>query len=207
LPAFTGPTCQSERPLQISEFASNLAWEARHSRRAVSRGETKTEVLAPHTPESEGAEARSGFPAGSPSGPKPRRFAAWQIGNRSSVFPPWRLLGPKPANSRPAGSLAEALVLPDRSMSRSPGFPPLRSPRAEARSCPKEMKPKLLFRRWQRADRSPAFAWAGPEPKSGVLPIRSQKPEGSRFRNGLPRARRPPGVRWALYETCRFRFR
>jgi hypothetical protein len=70
------------------------------------------------------AEAFSGFPAGSPSGPKPWRFAARRIRNSRSSSLPWRFRRPKPLHPRPAGSSAEALVPPDMAMSRSPGSMP-----------------------------------------------------------------------------------
>ena len=68
---------------------SDPAGKARHSRRAVSRNGTWTEVPAPPPP---GVRPQpkllQAFPAGSPSGPKPWRFAAWRIRNRSSSSHP-----------------------------------------------------------------------------------------------------------------------
>ena len=89
---------------------------------------------------------RFGFPAGSPSGPKPWRFAARQIRNRGSVA---RRLRNRSRSSvpPPAGSpLAEASGLPWQSMDLRPGTAasqlPGRNPvlpddsRAEAPSSP-----------------------------------------------------------------------
>jgi len=182
-------------------FASDLAWKARPFAPGDFEWRKPRQAPAPLPPESERSRSSIRFPRGLPvraealavrrladSGPKPWRFAAWQIRDRSPSSRPWRFHEPKPVKPLPAGSLAEALVPPGRSMNRSSGFPPLRSPRAEARSCPTDRKPKLLFPRWQRADRSPASAWAGPEPKSGVPPFRFLKPEGLWFRVGALRS-------------------
>ncbi len=76
----------------------------------------------------------AGFPAGSPSGPKPWRFAAWQIWNS------------RPA-SRHRAALTEVRVRLRQDPRPKPRFcltghgpkswvPPVRSSRAEARSCP-----------------------------------------------------------------------
>jgi hypothetical protein len=114
------------------------------------------------------AKAPSGFPAGSPSGPKPWRFAFGEVEAEASLpalavtsgRSPWFRVrqdpGPKP-RFRLASPWAEAL-----------GHCRVRSSRAEARSCPTLSKPKLLSGRWQRADRSPAFCRAGPEPEGPV---------------------------------------
>jgi len=84
-----------------------------------------------------GACAPSGFPAGSPSGPKPWRFAAWQFRNRGprSCCPadpppkhrfrvPQVCLWPKPLACLAVHGLASWACR-------------FRSSRAEARSCPK----------------------------------------------------------------------
>jgi hypothetical protein len=163
------------------------------------------------------AEAPSGFPAGSPSGPKPWRFAAWRIRNRSSFSPPWRSLRPKPPVPRPAGFEAEASLPPDKSMDLRPGSLPLRSSRAETRSCPTKPEPKLPFRRWQRANRSPAFCRAGPEsedpvsgltrflkPEGSLVPVgRFTKPAAFAFAEGQAR-HRPPGGGFVSRPAVRF---
>jgi hypothetical protein len=114
------------------------------------------------------AKAASGFPAGSPSGPKPWRFAVGGFeaeaslptlagtAGRSLWFRVRRDPEPKPW-FRLASPWAKAL-----------GHCRVRSSRAEARSCPTLSKPKLLSGRWQRADRGPAFRRAGPEPEGPV---------------------------------------
>ena len=71
LPAPTVPSPQTE-PGRL-----------RHKRRAVSRGGNQDKSRPRFLRGPKGAEAQSSFPAGSPSGPKPWRFAAWQIRNRS----------------------------------------------------------------------------------------------------------------------------
>jgi hypothetical protein len=136
-----------------------------------------------------------GFPAGSPTGPKPWRFAARQIWNLRPASCP----GGSSAEAsvpRPAGSLAEASVPPGGPwteilgppVSQLPGRNPVLPEGTRSRS------PRV--RRWRRVDRSPAIRRAGPEPEGPVSRL-----------NGFPRARRPPGNRWALHEACRFRIR
>ena len=131
-------------------FASGSA-EAGLSQWAVSRRGNQDRSWPRFLRSPSEAEASSGFPEGSPSGPKPWRFAARRIRNLRSSSRPWRFQVPKHPNPRPAGSSAEALVPPDMAMSRSPGSMPVRSSRAEARSCPTPPEPKLLLSRWQRA--------------------------------------------------------
>ena len=168
--------------------AGYQAWEARQSaglfRGRVGAGGsfTVSGVLAK-------LALRFGFPAGSPSGPKPWRFAARQIRNRGS--------GPRRLRSRsrssvppPAGlPLAEALGLPWQSMDLHPGSAasqlPGRNPvlpddsRAEAPSSPV-------------AARRLASRFLPDRRQTEVRPCLDRQPEG----------RRP----WALHEACHSRF-
>ena len=121
-----------------------------------------------------GACAPSGFPAGSPSGPKPWRFAARQIRNRGS--------GSRRLRSRSRSSVPPPAGLPSAEASGLPDSPwtrvlrlPLRSSRAEARSCPTRPGPKPCPRRWQRADLRPAFCRTGAGPKSVPVLIANPK--------------------------------
>jgi hypothetical protein len=165
---------------------SDPAGKARHSRRAVSRNGTWTEVPAPPPP---GVRPQpkllQACPAGSPSGPKPWRFAAWRIRNRSS-------------SSHPGGSFGRSLRFRVRRDSKPKLLFRLTSPWTcvlgpcrFAAPGPKPgparqvRKPKLLPRRWQRANRGPAFCRAGPGPEGPVSGlIRFLEPEGLRFRVG-----------------------
>ena len=82
------------------------------------------------------AEAAPGFPAGSPSGPKPWRFAARRIRNFHSRSHPFGILAEASIPER-TGSSAEASV-PPGVHGPKPWVRRFRSPRAEARSCPKD---------------------------------------------------------------------
>ena len=100
--------------------------------------------------------ASTGFPAGSPSGPKPWRFAARQISDLRPCSRSRRCRKPKPRIRLVAGSSAEASVPPVAVHGSGswvlPGSQlPGRSP----------VLPDNLARpvcRWQRADFRPAFA-------------------------------------------------
>ena len=128
-----------------------------------------------------------------PSGPKPWRFAARQIRKAGGLPAPpsWTAslrLGSAPAGppgTRPGGP-------PDRRPAEADN-PPLRSSRAEARSCPAGSGPKPFPVRWQPAGRASALL-------PGV-----RRPEGP-LPPGWPRTRRSAEP-WALYEACRCRIR
>jgi len=157
------------------------------------------------------AEASSGFPAGSPSGPKPWRFAVGEVEAEASI----------PALAGTSGRSLRVRVRQDpgpkpRFRLASPwtevlGHCRVRSSRAEARSCPTLSRPKPLSDRWQRADRSPAFCRAGPGPEGPVSgltvpPVRrplvpmgasrsmplSHKPKGKPAASAWRRLRQPP---------------
>lgn len=198
-------------------FASDPAGKARHSRRAVSRNENLDRSPGSATSGGPSAtEAASGLPRGLPV--RAEALAVRRLANSEPkfLFPPWRFLRPKPPVPRPAGFEAEASLPPDKSMDLRPGSLPLRSSRAETRSCPTCPEPKLLPRRWQRANRSPTFCRAGPGLASGVRPVRFLKPEGSlvpggrftkpaafAFAEGQAR-HRPPGGGFVSRPAVRF---
>ena len=82
-------------------------------RRAVSRSEPEPGARVSVLRGPSGACAPFGFPAGSPSGPKPWRFAAWQFRNRGSGFLPSHKSSAEASVRDPAGMpLAEASSLP-----------------------------------------------------------------------------------------------
>ena len=158
----------------------NLAWEARRpalggfESAAPRTGGSKRRFLRGPSE----AEASSGFPAGSPTGPKPWRFAARRIWN---LRPASRLGGSSAEASvpRPAGSSAEASVPPGGPWTEVLGPPvsqlPGRNPVLPGGS--KGRSPR--FHRWRRADRSPAFRRTGPEPEGPVSRLTvSHVPEG-----------------------------
>ena len=117
--------------------------------------------------------ASSGFPAGSPSRPKPWRFAARQIRNRSSD--PRHLVVGRSLGRKRQGPWPKPGFCLDSPWTCVPGLP-FRSSRAEARSCPTVAEPKLAFHRWQRADFRPAPA--GRSPGRSRDPVFGAKPEG-----------------------------
>lgn len=94
------------------------AWEARQSARAVSKpGLSRGLGQGSWSPSA--AEATSGFPGGSPSGPKPWRFAAWRI--ESSRFRSRRPHTAAEALVRLGWILGRSLGSAGQSMDRSPG--------------------------------------------------------------------------------------
>ncbi len=110
----------------------------------------------------------AGFPRGSPSRPKPWRFAAWRIWNSRSAsclpataaeafVPEWQNPWPKP------------LVPPDEAMSEAPGSRRFRSSRDKARSCPTIRSAE-----------------------ASLVPVAVRKPEGPAFRRAVPEPRRIP---------------
>lgn len=134
------------------------------------------------------AEARlEGFPAGSPSGPKPWRFAAWRSESRSPLFPPFR----RRTEARP-WSRRDPCGRSRKFRLTGHGLAPLscrvRSSRAETRSCP-------TMPRSRSSRLSPV---AAPCPKTGLPPGRISgssrsfnpacslvlEPEGLRIRDG-----------------------
>ena len=120
----------------------------------------------------------AGFPAGSPSGPKPWRFAAWRIRKpfglpAPAVASPEPKLGfapaefPRPKPPVPPGrSRAEALV------------PPLRSSRAETRSCPTDKGPRPAVPPVAARRLASRFCRTGVGPKPATCLMVSE-PEGS----------------------------
>lgn len=173
--------------------ASNLAGRRGSPRRAVSRAAAEPGALM----RSSGVRQQPRPPPVSPlaprPGPKPWRFAAWQIRKLAfplpglAVPPPKRRFGksrdprPKP-RFRPAVHGPKSWVLP------------LRSSRAEARSCPTD-----------------------PKAEAPVPPVAARRPEGPAFagrvldRSPVSRLSASPARRpmkpVGAYEACRFRFR
>jgi hypothetical protein len=146
-------------------------------RRAVSRGGDQAEIPKNQAPKGQApkdqarsrflrgpskAEASSSFPAGSPSGPKPWRFA---IGGFEAEAPLPALAGTSGRSpwfrvrQDPEPKLRFRLASP---WTEILGHCRVRSSRAEARSCPTLSKPKPLSDRWRCANRGPAFRRAGP---------------------------------------------
>ena len=151
------------------------AWEARQSagrfRVRDRAGGSLRDLRGPS-----GACAPSGFPAGSPSGPKPWRFATWQIRNRGSGSRHRRTRSrssaPPPAGRLPAEAFSPAWQV----HGRGPGSCRFRSSRAEAWSCPAMKEPKPCLRRWQRADLRPASAGQMTD-RSPSLPLGFRNPK------------------------------
>ena len=181
---------------------------------AVSRFEPEPGARAPILRSPSSACAPLGFPAGSPSGPKPWRFAAWQFRNRGPgschpAKPP-----PKHRFRVPAGlPLAEASGLPGSPWTCVLGLP-VRSSRAETRSCPTGWGRSPVSAGGSARTCVPPSAGQEPGPKPVVLPFwfgtrRSRnlgtsrslplshplkgKPAASAWR----RLRQPPGLRSA----------
>ena len=160
---------------------------------AVSRFEPEPGARAPILRSPSGACAPSGFPAGSPSGPKPWRFAAWQFRNRGPgsccpAKPP-----PKHRFRVPAGlPLAEAAGLPGSPWTCVLGPPASQLPGRNP-VLPEGSGPKPFLRRWQRADLRPAFCRTGTWTEVRRPACFGSVPEG-------------PGT-WALDDACRFRIR
>ena len=145
---------------------------------AVSRFEPEPGARAPILRSPSGACAPSGFPAGSPSGPKPWRFAAWQFRNRG------------PGSCHPADASAEALVPRSgrialaeasgpawQSMDLHPGSCRFRSSRAETRSCPTGSGPKPFSAGGSAPTASRFLPGRNPGPKSVVPSVLVRYPK------------------------------
>lgn len=139
-------------------------------RGAETRAQTPKGIAkVPRPPGSIHGRSRFRFPRGLPVRAEALAVRLWRFRSRSLSSHPGGHRRPKPLVPRRAGSGAEALVPPGKSMGREAlGHCRVRSSRAEARSCPTLSKPKLLSGRWRRADRNPAFRRAGPEPEGPV---------------------------------------
>ena len=123
------------------------------------------------------ADAPFGFPAGSPSGPKPWRFAARQHRNRGSGSRR-RLSSAEASVPRAGGSSGRSPRPAWQAGTEVPNLPVSQLPGGEARSCPTEPAPKRLFRRWQRANLRSASA--GQSPDRNPSPVcRPQSPKAS----------------------------
>lgn len=133
---------------------------------------------------------RSGFPAGSPSGPKPWRFAAWRIWNsRSASRLP--VTAAEALVPELAGSLAEAAGSAWQVHEPKPwalaGFA---APGTRPSPARQSVRPKPPFLPVAvRKSEDPAFRRAS-HPSRGmfVLPARFLSPEGVRFRLGALRS-------------------
>ena len=153
-------------------FASNPAWEARRSALGgFEKSAPEPGAPLPFPPESIHGRSRFRFPRWLPD--QGRSPGGSPLGGLELAFrfPPSRFRKPKPSVPQPAGSSAEASVPPGspgpkswacRFAAPGPKPGPARPIRAEA-----------LFRRWRRADLSPAFRRAGPGPEGPVsgLPV------------------------------------
>jgi hypothetical protein len=160
-----GPHCPVA--LDPAEAASPAlgGFEGRRPGRKPRRAKAKV----PRPPGSIRGRSRFRFPRGLPVRAEALAVRLWRCRSRSFSSHPGGHRRPKPLVPRRAGSKAEAPVPPGKSMGREAlGHCRVRSSRAEARSCPTLSKPKLLSGRWRRADRSPAFRRAGPEPEGPV---------------------------------------
>lgn len=114
------------------------------------------------------AEATFRFPRGLPDRAEALAVRRWRFRSRSFSSCLGGHLRPKPSVPRPAGSRPKPWFRLASPWAEALGHCRVRSSRAEARSCPTLSKPKLLSGRWQRADRSPTFRRAGPEPEGPV---------------------------------------
>jgi len=144
---------------------------------AVSRCGPEPGARAPILRVPSGACAPSGFPAGSPSGPKPWRFAAWQSGTgvpdpavpqilRRSIGFAFRqdCLWPKPLACLAVHGLASWVCR-------------FRSSRAETRSCPKVRGRSPFSAGGSAPTCVPLSAGQEPGPKPVVLPFLVRYPK------------------------------
>jgi hypothetical protein len=174
--------------------ASNPAWEARRSALGgFENSASEPGALLPLPPES--IHGRSRFqvsPLAPRPGPKPWRFAAWQIWNlRSSSR--LRDPGSRSFGFAAGGILGRNLGSARRSMDRNPWSAnsqlPGRNPVLPDRSGPKPFSAG-----GDALTEIPLSAGLVLDPKVRCPACRFLEPEGSRFR-------------WALHEACRFRIR
>jgi len=175
--------------------ASNPAWEARRS--ALGGFEKSAPEPGAPLPFPAGVHPRPkpfpGFPAGSPTRAEAlavRRLAVWNSRSASRLRGSGR---PEPSVPQPAGSSAEALGPPGGPWTEVLG-PPLRSSRAETRSCPTDPGRNPFPPVGDALTEIPLSAGLVLDPKVRCPACRFLEPEGSRFR-------------WALHEACRFRIR
>ena len=145
---------------------------------AVSRCGPEPGARAPILRGPSGACAPSGFPAGSPSGPKPWRFAAWQIRNRGSgsccpADPP-----PKHRFRVSAGlPLAEASGLPGSPWTCVPGSAGFAAPGPKPGPA-RQVRSRSPFSAGGSAPTCvPLSAGQAPGPKPVVLPFLVRHPK------------------------------
>ena len=173
----------------------NLAWEARRPAsggfewRRLNRGSWRRFLRGPFP-----AEAGAGFPAGSPTRAEALAVRHSAVRN-SRPSSPHRSPSAEASDPLMAGSSAEASGSAWRPWTEILG-PPVSQLPGRSPVLPGQSAPKRLPFRWRRRNRSSAFRRAGPGSEDPVFPP-----------DGFPRARRPLGNRWALYEACRFRIR
>jgi hypothetical protein len=137
-----------------------------------------------------------GVPAGSPSGPKPWRFAAWRIWNSrpASRLP---VTAAEALVPEPAGSLAEAAgsawQVHEPKLWALAGFA---APGTRPGPARQSVRPKPPFCRWRCVN-----------PEIPLSAGQAFHPEGCP--SCLPDSVRPgaSGFGWALHEACRFRIR
>ena len=151
-------------------------------------------VLAPLPPGSFSGRSRSRFPRGLPDQGRSPGGSPFGGSELTSLFPPSRSLG-RSSGSVDGGILGRSLGFRLTAMDRSPGSAGFAAP------GPKP-GPARQFR-----SRSSFLAGGGAGTEVPLSAGLVLNPKVRCPACGFPRARRPTGSRWALYETCRFRIR